>query len=446
MRLKLIIFVLLIIQVGLLFKLSFTAWPEMIVRPYLILKGWLPYRDFIMEHNFLLLVDLAVFNSIFGVGLPQLKIYTWVLIVLTDFTLFLVTKKLWNSKVALVSLLFYIPMQIIYNGNGLWFDLSLAPFALLIFYFLKRKKYFLVGVFWALSFLIKQTAFWFILPIFFSFFDDSEKRKFNKINSLFSGIVIVFFVSWVVLAALGIASYYFKWSIKYGIFLLPRIQGVTKLPSLKEFLVSFFPYFIFLPFLVLKKGKEKDLILWAFFSLFGIFPRFELFHFQPSIPFLSIVFGLMFFYFWKKTIIRVILILYLIGCLTLFLEVVVREWGKEDRFWGEKEKNISFFVKSKVKENEKIYVLNYWDSLYAMTNTLPVAKPLVPFLPWYLDYDNLKESIIKDVYLGMPRVIVKGDYNNYGLGSYKIPEIDKMIERYYTLSFRGDSVSIFVLK
>src|SRR3990167_10635934 len=81
-----------------LISLSFTAWPEILAWPYFILKGWLPYRDFAMVHTPLLVLDLALFSKIFGIGAMQLKIYAWALIVLTDLTLFYVTRRLWNAK------------------------------------------------------------------------------------------------------------------------------------------------------------------------------------------------------------------------------------------------------------------------------------------------------------------------------------------------------------
>ncbi|MEJ2441778.1 MAG: glycosyltransferase family 39 protein, partial [Patescibacteria group bacterium] len=146
-------------------KLKFTAWPEMTLWPYLMLKGWLPYRDIAIAHTPLLFIDLIIVYGLFGVGLWQIKIYTWLLILLTDCLLFWIVKKLWKEKVALFSLAFYIPLQLFYEGNGLWFDLALAPIALFVFYLLKKKNYFWAGFSWASAFLTKQTAFWFLVPI-----------------------------------------------------------------------------------------------------------------------------------------------------------------------------------------------------------------------------------------------------------------------------------------
>src|SRR3990167_6098660 len=90
-----------------LFNLFFTAWPEILAWPFFILKGWLPYKVFAMVHTPLLVLDLALFNKIFGIGATQLKIYSWVLILFTDLTLFYVVKKLWCAKTALLSLAFF---------------------------------------------------------------------------------------------------------------------------------------------------------------------------------------------------------------------------------------------------------------------------------------------------------------------------------------------------
>ena len=41
--------------------MQFTAWPEMLAWPYLILKGFLPYKDIAIAHNPLLIFVLTKF-------------------------------------------------------------------------------------------------------------------------------------------------------------------------------------------------------------------------------------------------------------------------------------------------------------------------------------------------------------------------------------------------
>jgi len=72
---KFFLVAILLLHVIFLLNLKFTAWPEMLFWPYLMLKGWLPYRDIAIAHTPVLLADLTIFFKIFGLGLLQLKIY-----------------------------------------------------------------------------------------------------------------------------------------------------------------------------------------------------------------------------------------------------------------------------------------------------------------------------------------------------------------------------------
>jgi len=97
-RLYLVAILFSIVQILVLLKIQFTAWPEMNLWPYLILKGWLPYKDFAIVHTPFLIFLLSLFNKIFGVGIIQLKYFTWLFILFSNLTLFLVVKKLFNEK------------------------------------------------------------------------------------------------------------------------------------------------------------------------------------------------------------------------------------------------------------------------------------------------------------------------------------------------------------
>src|SRR3972149_3122375 len=64
----------------LLANLRFTAWPEMLFWPYLILHGWLPYRDIAIVHTPLLVIVLSIFYNFAGVGILQQQIAFWLLL------------------------------------------------------------------------------------------------------------------------------------------------------------------------------------------------------------------------------------------------------------------------------------------------------------------------------------------------------------------------------
>jgi hypothetical protein len=187
MKKKYLLILILSFHTLLLVYLKFTAWPEMTLWPYLIAKGWLPYKDIAIAHTPTLVVVLSLFFRVFGVNILQLKIFTWVLIVSSDVLFYWVVRKIWNIKIALVSTLSFVLWQLFFDGNGLWFDLALVPISIVSFYLLNQRKYFWAGVAWAIMFFTKQTAVWFLIPIGIEVF--MKDSKFLNFKNLVLGIL-----------------------------------------------------------------------------------------------------------------------------------------------------------------------------------------------------------------------------------------------------------------
>jgi hypothetical protein len=279
---------LLLLHLFLLSNLLFTAWPEVILWPYLMLKGWLPYKDIAIVHTPLLLIDLSVFYKILGVGVAQLKIYTWFLVLFTDLVLFWVVQKIWSTKTALLSVFFYIIWQPFYGGNGLWFDLSLAPLALILFFLTKKKDYFWLGVFFVLAYFYKQTAVWFSIPVLFTLFVKERSKIVKNLKQLLKGVAVVSLVAVFLIIIFRIFNDFYFWTIKFGIFELPKAAGQVQFPNVRQLIYAIIPFCAYLAYLY--KEKDKNLLgLWILAGLLGVYPRWELFHFQPAIPFLAIV-------------------------------------------------------------------------------------------------------------------------------------------------------------
>jgi len=445
---KSILVVFLLFHLFLLISLKFTAWPEMTLWPYLITKGWLPYRDIAIAHTPLLLVDLTILYKLFGVGLWQLKIYTWLLILLTDALLFWVVREIWNRKTAILSLLFFIPFQLFYEGNGLWFDLALAPIALIIYYFLKKKDYLWAGIFWALAFLTKQTAFWFLIPAGLMFFQGISLQKPRKLiersRKFALGILGTFLIAILTIWMLGFLKDFYYWTFEFGVGILPKAQGQINLPTLRQLVISFFPFSIlaFLPF-VQKRKESFQLSTWVIAGTLGAFPRWELFHFQPALPFLAIVGGLVLSQINKrKPIIKILLAGYVVLSIFLVSKFYLREWGRETRFFESGVKEIVVYIEENTVQNDKIYVLNAWDSVYAWSDTLPAVRPWVPHLPWYMKLPGIQEDIVSSLDIVRPKLIVQGEYSETGLGSYKPELIDEFIEDNYEV---GDKIDNYLI-
>ncbi len=404
--------------------INYTAWPEMLAWPYLMLQGWLPYKDIAIAHNPLLLFDLAIFFKFFGVGILQLKIYTWILISINIYLVYFISKKFWNKKTAFLSTILYFLLTIIFEGNGLWFDLALTPFALLLYLFLREKKYIWAGVAFALGFLTKQTFIYFIVPATYYILHTTyyTKRILNFVIG--SGIIIAIFLT--ILGLLGILDDYYNWAIKFGILYLPNANGQISLPSVKQFMFAMFP-FLFLLF-----TSEYSLIIFAIVGLLGVYPRWELFHFQPALPFVAIALSTI-IYSKKDIILKIIITTF---CISYMIYGISRQIGNNTRFF---EPQVHRLVESIQDLNTKeLYVINYWDNIYALTNTLPATKPLIPYIPWYLNYGENKTEILNDLKTEMPDKIVIGERDLI------FPELYSFVDKFYTCKIAEKKVELCI--
>jgi hypothetical protein len=317
---------------------------------------------------------------------------------------------------------------------------------LLIYLNLKNKNYLWAGVFFGLSLLTKQTAMWFLPPAFFMVFRDS-KKKLKDAARFAEGLFVPLLAIFLIGGLLGITWDFWKWAVNFGVLYLPGAPGQVALPELRQLLRALLPLAIMAVSLFQRKKESIDLVVWGLFASFGAYPRFEMFHFQPAVPFLAIAIALFLVNLiniklsWGKYF----LASYLVLILALVGRFVVREWGRGTRFFEPEVLKIASLVKQADLNRKTIYVLNYWDSLYALTDTLPASKPLVPYLPWYLRYQNLGKGLYEDIVLMRPELIVKGKYAESGLGSYRIPELDDFIKKYYSSGPAVGEVEIFYL-
>ena len=439
---KWLIFFILLFHLILLLTLRFTSWPEMTFWPYLMLKGWLPWRDIAIAHTPLLLVDLSIFYKIFGLGLVQLKVYTWILILATDFLLYWVAKRLWDKKIALLSLLFYIPLQIFYEGNGLWFDLALAPLALAIYYNLEKKKYLWAGIWWGIAFFTKQTAIWFVIPIFFTILH----TPFNKAKKIALGAAAVSLIFFLALLLLGLWADFWLWAVKFGVAKLPLSYGQMKFPTIRLFLIAALPFFI-LTLTTLRLKKSYSVLSWVIFASLGVVPRWELFHFQPALPFLAIGLGIITSELSRLRQVERIAVA--IGLL-LFAVVIsrqgIRDFRGGTRFFEPEVLKIADYINDNTEKDEEIYLGNAWDSIYVLSETIPAGRPWLPYLSWYLEVHGIQDVVVDDLVLDPPNLIVLGEYQESGLGSYKPKAIDSFILENYKLTDKIDGYEIWRLK
>lgn len=432
-----------LIHLVLLFTLRFTAWPEMSLWPYLMTKGWLPYENIAIAHTPLLLIVLSAFYKTFGVGIIQLKIFTWGLILISDILIFVIVKKLWNRKVAFFSLIFYIFFLILYDGNGLWFDLFMGILAFSSFYFARKKKWFLVGFFWGLAFLSKQTAVWFLIPILipiglaiFNLHQPLRVKPYKVIGKIVMGALTVFVPFLLLILAFGILPDFYYWAIKFGITTLPLAQGQIQFPNLTTLAVSLFPFFVFLLFLDTKlKANTLNLMLWALAGMMGTYPRFEYFHFLPAVPYLAIACGLIFTKLkLKHTLTKVFVAAYLIGNIYLVGTYTAKNFNAGTRFYEENVKEVVLYIKYITNPGDYIFILNWWDNIYALTDTIPSTNPWVPQLSWCTEVPGIQEKMVESLEKNPPKLVVFNPYTTSGLSSYIPQKVYEFVVENYKLT------------
>ena len=400
-------------------NLSFTPWPEMLSRPFLLMHGWLPYKDIVMEHSPLLLYDLAIWFKLLGVGIFQLKLFTISVIFINSLLILFYLNKSKTILIGLAVAIFYLLLCLGFEGFGIWFDLGLTPIILIVFLLTDKKWYFLAGLTFGLALLVKQSAVYFIVPILFSV---PLIRK--NIFSLFIGIGSILLTAIIVFYLAGFLPEFLKYATGYP-------AGI-QLPTPFQ-LIYFAPFILLLlPVLPLK------LKLWTFFGALGIFPRWGLFHLQPALPFLAILFG----FYLSLSNHKISKVLYL-ALISVFLYRQIHQiWQMPDRFSENSFLEAANYVKENTEESDKILVLNTWESLYALADRLPASKPLFPYLPWYLDKSETQTLIVSGLKSSPPVLVIRGELQESGLGAYQPEHIVNYVSQNYFPAVKIDSIHV----
>lgn len=444
----LIVFFLLLIHFIILLKIQFIAWPEMLSYPYLLSKGYQLYTDIINPYTPLLSLVLLFWYKIFGLSLLSLKSITYLNILICDILLFWVIKKNFNDKYASGTLLIYIFLQPVFEGNGLWFDLALTPLFIFLYYLLIKISQFnnrnvtggylcLTGLLLGISFMVKQTsAFVFIsVLIFFSLL--IKKFKLNFVNLL---IYLGTFSLPIIVISLYIFNQgnpgdYLYWVFQYPYFHL-RSSGFAQYPTLKQLSVLFV---VALPVIysLIKFRSDKRIftLLFLLIPLVGFsFPRFAYFHLQPVIPFISLIIAL----FIDKTVKNRPLFVktYMLLLLIIIIYFLGKGFGLEPRFYDKQTIRTAFLLHDILPEQEKVYFYNLSSQYFVIADLLPV-KPWVDTFPWYLETNFLQDKIIEGIKTQKIHHIIHkqfGHEGSYIAGSYKPVKIDEYINSNFVYS------------
>src|SRR3989338_9060526 len=137
--------VLLVLHTLVMLFTQFTAWPEMLIYPYLLKQGFAFYGDIVQPYLPVLPYGLYLGFSWLGFSASSLQIISILLVLVTDVILYLVVINFFPYFSVNLILFIYIFLQIFFEGNGIWFDHAAVPFILIAFafwnFFLKSKAH-----------------------------------------------------------------------------------------------------------------------------------------------------------------------------------------------------------------------------------------------------------------------------------------------------------------
>lgn len=407
------------IHLLLLANFRFTAWPEMISYPYLINNGFTLYKDFVHPYPPLLTIVLSVLFKFFGYKLIVLKIVTWAMILLNDFLIFAIAKKITGKSVdAFLSVTFYVFTQPFLEGNQLWFDLAIVTPVLAATYFWIEKKYTKSGFLFAVACLVKQTAGIFLIAalLYFLF----RKERLGSILRFFMGPIILGILLLAYLYLNSSLTEFINWNLVYPFTFWNKFPGYVQMNLTNSQVVALI--LLFLPLLLAFRKIKKNVIFVIFLlcSLVLIYPRFSFFHFQLSLAFVAILYSMVSVY--SVALVSILSILFF-----------AKGYRQEARFWNIDDIDLGNVISRQVDKDEIVFFLGLPSNYYVLSGRVP-PKPWLDNYGWYFEVPGVSESTINRWEQNMPTKIIwqaPSVGNWFDLGTYQPKKVTEWIVANY---------------
>lgn len=365
----------LILHISLIFARGYFLSTEFTLYPYLVSRGFLPYRDIIDQH----------FPTLFfgPFSLPSfLTPNPWPLLGLFLLTLCLTDIFFYSSlvrhqiKKPFVWLLLFVISSVYFSGNILWIE-TFVNFLLSLWLFLSLSKKnlhrFVSGFLLSQILLLRPT----IAPALLILVLSLSRFSWSMIAGGLVGVAIplLFLIKQGVLAA------FYRVAIQFNQQVYP--QGARLLPGKREIL--FLVLWLVPAFVSLFKNKKYWLVLALALLMLLAYPRFGYEHLQPL--FLVTIF------LWAKHQTKPSFVVYFFIVLFFCLNLIATICLPHVKF------SVSSDIQSTAAQIKKIqsptiYLLGDSDILYPLSGKMPPNYTYVPSLPWYLGQKDFQDKII----------------------------------------------------
>ncbi len=408
------------------------VYPEFLIYPYLTAMGLLPYKQILDQHFPGLMFFPVNFYSLGFTTLAGFRPVLVLTIIIQSMLVYKLTKKIAGAYPALLAVIFYGLWQPVWDGNILWIDSFLGIFTLLSALNFCNKKWFWTGFWLGWGIIFKQT----LLPLgtivgILIWRQAGFKKAFRY------GLVLA------VPSVLMLIYYYFQgslsdfwfWTVLFNLSNYAKEGGLK--PVFSTIIKLIIPVLIVLPGILQK--NLRWLYGWGVFSVAGGISRFGLIHFQPLLPFLAIIFGLVYYKYSKKLIIVSIL-----TSLTILIGALIRSknWT-ETKFEGKQDLLVVDKIKSKVSPNDPIFILGAQPHYYALSQTRPAGSVFVFQLPWFLKLSE--DRVLQAMKSDPPKLIIYdplAGINGQNINGYA-PELVKYMQDNFYLTDVVEKVNFY---
>lgn len=452
-----------------IFFLPFFPWPTGIVRAWLLLSGYLPYRDLTWLRTPLDLFLLGGWFKIFGISGSSYQTFIYAIVLLTGGAIYVIGNKLISNK-GFISFLFYAFLLSPLFQSAEMGETLISFFAILllgfVFLYLDRKNYlllFISGIICGTILTTKQNAGMVLLAVGSVVVLDAYFKKSFKI--LFKGLLILT-TGFSVPVLILVIYYFFQNGLEdliyytvtmiigdYSRKVMPKGYTLGDGMLIEYAYVSLLvPFAMFYKKIGLSLQKIVFVILLAISLSFSLLPSFLSYRAVTIFPVISIVVmcNILIFQKLKKSylagkfifIISFILFFIFISRFLNSYFLTIREegfkFGNLIRDYGENEYKIARWIKANTAKDEKIV---NWGSemIYFLSDRYPKYKYIESFPPLLQPF-----KVTYDLFTKNPaRIIVYDTSLSEQIDFGNWPFIDFMKKNYKQVGKYGDSLVIY---
>lgn len=283
--------------------------PELIFPVWLLTYSKTVVSEILSFYPPILFHLVATINKLTNNVLVSVYLVQLTIIAITDSVLFYYLSGKFKLKFVLIGFLFYVPLQVFFRGNYLWFDIGTVPFLLLSFMYFERyiqshraKDLIYSSAFLSLGYFFKITVYFtYFLYLFWLVYLSRKNKKlkelFRNVLFLFTPLFIIGTINFLISLQNKTLEFVSYWHILMQNIIYPRMLTHPRSIKTEYYLPMILVITIFMvcsifieKFSKISRNHKLFLYLFILVSIINIFPRWSDFRVQPFLLFLTIAF------------------------------------------------------------------------------------------------------------------------------------------------------------